>query len=197
MHKWLRVTGFSLSLVVLFASTYLWVSGYFVSTGVTWAKQVSELKNEQHSVGSLLGAIVIQDFSIDYTITARSPDMVMGWVAPREFFVDQAKVEENVNWKAEPVPGMPWRFKLRQLVRFEATSQTNPAKRQQSPETRTRAIIFPIWPATIISAIMPALTAIHWRQRRTRKRRGLCLKCGYDLREQPQICPECGHATPA
>ena len=53
----------------------------------------------------------------------------------------------------------------------------------------------PLWIPTAIFGIYPAylLTPLH--RRRKRKKLGLCLNCGYDLRGSKERCPECGEAV--
>src|SRR3954468_5045323 len=54
----------------------------------------------------------------------------------------------------------------------------------------------PYWVPACLLVITPAgLLVRHIRQRR-RSRRGLCVKCGYDLRASPDRCPECGARSP-
>jgi hypothetical protein len=48
--------------------------------------------------------------------------------------------------------------------------------------------VFPI--AKVISATR------RYRRLCARRAKGLCMTCGYDLRETPERCPECGTATP-
>ena len=47
-----------------------------------------------------------------------------------------------------------------------------------------------------VSMILPGFRIATWirehRQRRARKKLGLCVRCGYDLRATPTRCPECG-----
>jgi len=62
----------------------------------------------------------------------------------------------------------------------------------------------PLWMATIALALI-ILTMIwsaisQWRAReleRSRARRGVCIRCAYDLRGVTDRCPECGIRVPS
>ena len=58
-------------------------------------------------------------------------------------------------------------------------------------------LVIPHWVTGVLCAV--PLTAWLVQKRRQRRRRwrdarGLCLRCGYDLRASPALCPECGTA---
>ena len=59
------------------------------------------------------------------------------------------------------------------------------------------SIVIPLWLLFILFAVYPVLAFIRGPLNRYRRRRkGLCIKCGYNLTGNTSgICPECGTAT--
>jgi hypothetical protein len=55
-----------------------------------------------------------------------------------------------------------------------------------------RACYIPHWATMAVSAVVAAGGVMLIRVDRRRRGRGLCAKCGYDLRATPERCPECG-----
>lgn len=62
----------------------------------------------------------------------------------------------------------------------------------ETPQTGVTIYFVPYWIPTVVSAVMPVLWCIYWVRRRSRHTHGRCEYCGYDLRESPERCPECG-----
>ena len=61
-------------------------------------------------------------------------------------------------------------------------------------ETRGVVTVFPIWNPFVLLAAYPTIAFVRGPMRRWRRRRkGLCIKCGYNLTGNVSgVCPECG-----
>ena len=57
------------------------------------------------------------------------------------------------------------------------------------------AIQIPLWLPSLLFGLLLWLSYIP--RRRKRKKLGLCIKCGYDLRASKERCPECGSTIDA
>ena len=83
----------------------------------------------------------------------------------------------------------------RYLVPFRYADQTVATPLPGLTE-RVRVVVLPLWPAVVLLALPPAMLLRRRLRARRRPKRGLCARCGYDLRESPGRCPECGTAPP-
>ncbi len=57
-----------------------------------------------------------------------------------------------------------------------------------------RVVVIPLWIPTVLFGILPTAALVRVTRRRKRKKLGLCLECGYDLRGSKERCPECGRS---
>ena len=62
---------------------------------------------------------------------------------------------------------------------------------------RYHILAIPFWFLALIAAALTATAVFLRRRQRFRVQSGHCLKCGYDLRESKNNCPECGAVIPA
>lgn len=60
-----------------------------------------------------------------------------------------------------------------------------------------KAYAVPYWLPLMITAVPAALVIARLVRRASRRRRGLCPGCGYDLRATAERCPECGELSGA
>jgi hypothetical protein len=60
-----------------------------------------------------------------------------------------------------------------------------------------RLLFLPCWLLVLVFAALPFNWCRSAMRRRQKARVGLCPKCGYDLRESPDRCPECGTPRPS
>ena len=64
--------------------------------------------------------------------------------------------------------------------------------------SETKAFIVPHWALLVLAGALPGVWMLGHRGQCCRRRaeRGLCIRCGYDLRATPDRCPECGTSVP-
>jgi hypothetical protein len=62
-------------------------------------------------------------------------------------------------------------------------------------DLRVRGADVPLWSLALAAGVLPTYAFAIQRRHTSRRIRGLCSRCGYDLRATPERCPECGTAV--
>jgi hypothetical protein len=103
----------------------------------------------------------------------------------------------------EPVRSTTWELNcnrqprvLFSLVSWSRLGFGVESGRPRAPSAGNLVICVPYW---FVILIPPGLLALRIRRARrlgSAASRGLCARCGYDLRASGSVCPECGKAQP-
>jgi hypothetical protein len=200
------IAAFSLLLCV--AAGGLWVRTYFVSDELSYYRSLPPGTTEGDYAIFVFPQAVARHF-----MTARGE---VGVMIVEEFWPS----ERGSAWfhRSLPARGVPlspriqrygfylegWRKKpssgatAMYVAGFDEDNIGNGAMRPLLPFVQPRYVFVPIWFVMTVLAVPPAAVwASGWRRRRAARRRraGLCGRCGYDMRETPQRCPECGETA--
>jgi hypothetical protein len=207
VRRILSQTAIALSLLLSLGSIVLWAmtwDGYvfglrqWLVENPSWAR--SRFVSVLASKGGVSVAIGSNWWSQEFIAVAGTSHANRGF--PLSF-------GRNQNYYPYPSDGFGNLVGVRQYVkgagfawvRTEAgPPPTPPAPQQTAPRLGTDAVylVAPLWFLTTVFGVCPVAALVRWRQRRRAKgRKGLCRRCGYDLRASPDRCPECGMPLPS
>jgi hypothetical protein len=172
-----------LSLLLFIGSAALWVRSYF---NTDFAEAVGF---DTYTLASSSSGRVRLRVCTNY------PAEFYWGVKPHpRFFAHHETLAVGVgtDWSTVPIPkaSFDWRRFGMMLVREHDPS----GSATSGAAITTTYVVIPLWLASIVAAVAPANWIYRHRLSRKamRRRLGLCITCGYDLRATPERCPECG-----
>ena len=164
-----------LSLVLLVATCVMWVRSYWRHEG-----KISKHGQLQQSVWSVLGGIRYLRVESAYTVRPEHEDF--NWYSREVHSSDP--VDRNFGNRTRTVSGAGFHY----IEGDWREGFIYPGE----PPMPYRAVVVPYWSIAVFAALLPAGWFFGFVRRRRRRRAGLCVRCGYDLRASPDQCPECG-----
>ena len=141
---------------------------------VSWAHPTRWMGRDNPWVPGVYGSVDLAHGELGVVLVRHD------YVSPKLPWLAVAIVFAHTNWRSKPLdPDSP-------RLQSDAFKQVN-------------SIRLPLWLGMIMLAAYPTLVYIRGPARhRRRRRKGLCLKCGYNLTGNISgVCPECGTAVQA
>jgi len=173
----LRRTLTILSLIGLLLSVGLWGVSYW--NFVCWPS------------GDLGSFVEISSGGIGYGVRSISTTPIPLGLARNLATMKGRKIDKFREAYSDP----PWKWQIGDRTGFlgYAGLDTLWLPRYFASKGMIRLMI-PFWVLALFSTASLWLLAVPSMRRRKRKKLGLCLKCGYDLRASKERCPECGES---
>ncbi len=187
----IRKTLTILSLIGLLLSVGLW--------GVSYWRIGYFLENRHQRFLYLAGGAFHCGF---FKYPLERVDLVRMGTNPTLSFVYLDRSKKRTSWWFEGLDNRQKDFVLKNVedgfsIGSPANQRVNPFTTLWWPLHNSRPWMWwflsvPFWIPTILFAFLSSFPLRTFYRRRKRKKLGLCLKCGYDLRASKDRCPECG-----
>jgi len=165
-----------LSLLLCVATSWLWISSYFVLHYVGYSFEDTahpSISDDYMSLHWSGGGMVFECV----------PAMIRSIVTPPGFRWGVSSSKTDIHYPSPPTNSPRW---LMKVIGIGWGSYLGPYS--------IRSLIFPAWIPVILTAVLPTVWLIRPRGSR-RPPLGFCQNCGYNLTGNVSgICPECGTA---
>jgi hypothetical protein len=167
-----RSTTLALSLILCLLLLACWMRSYWVIDTVSWGTATAD-----HQLSSGGGRLIYADAQWP---NGRAPFPAQRSRIPRD----------TPAWFENPTHSDGFRF-----LGFEYSTEASPYIMDQNlwffvPPWKMVAV--PYWAPFTLASLHPLARRLAASRRASRRRRGLCVDCGYDLRASGARCPECG-----
>ena len=191
LRKSLRLAPLVLSTLLLVASAALWVRSYFREDLVKWLVTedvAGRLTYDLYEFTSTRGGFywTWQRTAItDPGTIAQARVNMKGWPALQ-------RQSQPGTWRPTPA-SLSHRSALQSLW-FDGGGPYEEVSRTKGLTRAEYFVAVPLWAPTLLAAAWPTRRLWRWRRDEQLRRaaRGLCFRCGYDLRYSQGRCPECG-----
>ena len=179
----------ALSLLLFLATVLVWVRSYFVRDTI----QRNGRSNDPHYLKNYVtesskGGVMFY--------TMRYTGNTIRWYREPSFFYMRNEGREYPSLPATDGNGKALEFRRYRALGFEFVPEfRQPIGLLEDEYMAISSLTLPLYFPALLFALLPAHYFLRVRRRRrvaSRRARGCCVFCGYDLRASAGRCPECG-----